>query len=177
MYMEDIEIWKDIKDYEGLYMISSFGNVKSLGGKIINRGAGKMISKERILKKCINDMGYYVLNIYKNSKIKHIKIHKLVATHFLNHKPNGYKIVIDHIDNNKLNNNVNNLQLISVRENVSKDIDKNKTSSKYIGVHLNKKLNKWKSTIQIHGKLKHLGYFTDEYEAHEAYQKALSNLI
>jgi ribosomal protein L15E len=70
---------------------------------------------------------------------------------FLNHTPCGYKIVVDHIDNNiKTDNRLENLQLITQRENVSKDI-KN-TSSKYIGVCWHKKAKKWRSSIQINGK-------------------------
>lgn len=123
--------------------------------------------------KDISSNGYYTVSLFKFNK-KTFTNHILVAVHFLNHKSNGFKIIIDHIDNNKLNNNVSNLQLISVRENTSKD-RKNKTS-KYTGVSWYKITNKWKSSIRINGKVKHLGYFENELDASNAYQSALNCL-
>lgn len=102
------------------------------------------------------------------------KIHQLVAIAFLNHKPCGYELVIDHIDNNPLNNRVDNLQLISNRLNASKD-RKNKTSQ-YVGVNLHKKSNKWVANIRIGKIKKHLGLFNTEEEANEAYQNKLKTL-
>jgi hypothetical protein len=85
----------------------------------------------------------------------------LVAMAFLNHKPDGtHKIVVDHINNNKLDNRVVNLQLISQRENLSKD--RKDGTSKYVGVCWKKSRNKWQVDIKIDGKRKYLGLFTDE---------------
>lgn len=167
------EIWKDITGYEGLYQVSNFGNVKSLErlvkGKINNR-----LQKENILSKgLVGKLGnqYYAVTLCDNKKRKQIKISVLVAMAFLNHIPNGYDgLTVDHIDNNPLNNNVNNLQVITKRENSSKD---RKGISKYTGVTFNKKSNKWRSQIWINGKNKTLGSFDDELEAHRAYQKEL----
>jgi hypothetical protein len=167
------EIWKDIPNYESLYQVSNFGNVKSLEryvkGKIKNR-----LQKENLLsKRLVGDKGnqYYAVTLCNNKDRKQIKVSVLVAMAFLNHIPNGYVgFTVDHIDNNPLNNNVNNLQLITKRENSSKD---RKGISKYTGVTFNKKSNKWKSQIWIDGKNKTLGSFDDELEAHRAYQKEL----
>jgi len=170
--MENLEIWKDIIGYEGLYQVSSFGRVKSLGGKIGGKGA---ISKEKILKNNLDSNGYYIVNLCKNSIQKTFKIHKLVAINFLGHIPNGFKIVVDHLNNDKTNNHVSNLQLISSRLNSSKD--KKKGSSKFTGVSWNKNNNKWVSHIRINGKSKYLGSFDNEIEASEAYQKALNEIL
>jgi len=167
------EIWKDIPNYEGLYQVSNFGNVKSLEryvkGKIENR-----LQKENILsKRLVGNLGnqYYAVTLCNNKDRKQIKVSVLVAMAFLNHTPNGYVgFTVDHIDNNPLNNNVNNLQVITKRENSSKD---RKGVSKYTGVTFNKKSNKWRSQIWIDGKNKTLGSFDDELEAHRAYQKEL----
>ena len=97
-----MEIWKNVKGFED-YEVSELGNVKSL-----------KLGKERILKNSIDKKGYYKVNLSNKGKTKTFKVHKLVAMAFLNHKPCGYKIVVDHIDNNPLNNNVENLQLILV---------------------------------------------------------------
>jgi len=167
------EIWKDIPNYESLYQVSNFGNVKSLEryvkGKVENR-----LQKENILsKRLVGDKGsqYYAVTLCNNKDRKQIKVSVLVAMAFLNHIPNGYVgFTVDHIDNNPLNNNVNNLQVITKRENSSKD---RKGISKYTGVTFNKKSNKWRSQIWIDGKNKTLGSFDDELEAHRAYQKEL----
>ena len=156
------EIWKDVKGYEGIYQISNLGNVKSL-----------KYNRETILNPSVSKNGYYNCILYKNKKRKTCRVHQLVAIAFLNHKPDGYKIVVDHIDNNPLNNNVNNLQLITTRENTSKD---RKGVSKYLGVYWNKQKQKWRAQIRIKGVSKHLGYFINEYEAHLSYQNELAKL-
>ena len=155
------EEFRSISGYEGLYEVSNFGNVKSL----INN---------KILKPCLGSRGYYMVRVYKDNKGNTMSIHVLVAMAFLGHKPDGYKIVVDHIDNNKLNNHVSNLQLISNRENTSKD--KKNGTSKYTGVTWYNASNKWLAQIAINSKKKNLGLFETEDEAHETYQKALKML-
>ena len=157
------EIWKDIKDYEGLYRVSNLGRIKSL-----------KFGKERILKVTLNSIGYVSVNLSKYGKRKSITAHQLVAMAFLNHKPCGHKIVVDHIDNNKENDKLYNLQLISNRENTIKDTKRG--SSKYVGVSWHKNINKWRAGIYIKGKIKHLGYFTDEKEAAQAYKNELKKI-
>jgi len=165
------EIFKDIPGYEGFYQVSNIGNVKSLERYAPFKN-GKKLIKERIIKHSINSNGYYQLHLYKEGEIKFFLIHMLVAITFLNHIPDGTtKTVIDHINNNPLDNRVSNLQLITHRQNISKS---KKGTSKYTGVSWYKPYNKWKASITIYGKLKHLGYFTSEIDAHEAYQKALN---
>ena len=159
--MDDKEIWKTIKDYPD-YEVSNYGRVKSLNYRCTK--------KEKVLKGTLNTTGYLTVSLCKNKSHKTFKIHQLVAISFLNHEPDGYKIVVDHKDNDPLNNNLDNLQLIAHRENVSKD---RKGTSKFTGVCWNKNRNKWRAQIQINGKDKHLGYFTKELDAHNAYQKEL----
>jgi hypothetical protein len=171
------EIFKDIPGYEGLYQVSNFGNVKSLPKEKLNKGKYPFISKERILKHNDDGKGYYQLGLSKEGKTKCIKIHVLVAQAFLGHVPDGtHKLVVDHINNNTLDNRIENLQLITQRENASKYFLTKKKSSQYIGVSWYKKLNKWEANIRIDGKSKRLGLFHDEYQAHLAYQKALKQL-
>ena len=164
------EIFKDVEGYEGLYQVSNFGRVKSLDRKSSD---GRQL-KERMLNPIINGYGYLVLNLHKNGKRKSLYIHQLVAMAFLEHTPNGHKIVVDHIDNDKSNNRLENLQLISNRQNTSKD--RKGYSSKYVGVAWDKSKSKWISQIKIDGKIKYLGLFTNEIEAAESYQNALKNL-
>lgn len=168
-----IEEWRDIKDYEGYYQVSNLGRVKSLARVIESKSGYWYAKREEFLNGSVDSNGYILITLINKNK-KHKRLHQLVAEAFLNHTPNGHKIVVDHIDNDKSNNRVDNLQLITTRENNSKD-KKNKTS-KYTGVSWNKKSNKWVAHIKINGKSKHLGYFENEDEASEAYQKALRNL-
>lgn len=164
------EIFKDIKDYEGLYQISNLGTVKSLD-RISPDGRNL---KGVVLEKALS-LGYHYVNLTKNGiGIKH-RVHKLVAIHFLDHKPCGYDIVINHKDFNRQNNNVNNLELISARDNTNQE--HLPSVSKYIGVAWHKKNSKWQSQIRINGKRKYLGQFENEYEAHLAYKNALKKYI
>ena len=165
------EEFRSIPGYEGYYEVSNFGNVKSLKREFLINGKYPSTVKEKILRQTLNKDGYYRILLYKDGKREQFNIHILVAMVFLGHVPDGHKIVVDHIDNNKLNNNLTNLQLITHRENISKD--KKNGTSKYKGVYLEKNANKWRSQILIDSKKKHLGLFTSEEDAHEAYQKAL----
>ena len=92
-----MEVWKDIKGYEGTYQVSSYGRVKSL-----------KYGKERILKSRVNSYGYLHLNLCKNGKSYNKKIHRLIAEAFI---PNPKNLPeINHKDENKLNNNIDNLE-------------------------------------------------------------------
>lgn len=171
------EDWKDVKGYEGLYQVSNKGRIRTPPRDVTRYRKGKkdiFKRKERILKPCPNRSGYVCLYLYKNGKRTTRPVHQLMAEAFLGHKPNGHKIVVDHIDNNRLNNNLENLQLITQRENISKD--RCKGTSKYTGVSWSKSSNKWVSSMYVNGKTKHLGTFTDEHEAHKAYQKEIEKL-
>jgi len=165
-----IEVWKDIPEYEGLYQASNLGNIKSLD-RINSRGQ-KL--KGKVLKASICSPIYLGVCLYKDNKKKTITVHKLVAYAFLNHKPCGYKLVVNHIDVNPKNNKLYNLELITQRKNANKKHIK--SSSNYVGVYWEKNAKKWRSSITINGKLKHLGYFTDEKEAAQVYQNELNKI-
>jgi hypothetical protein len=169
------EIFKDIPNYEGLYQVSNLGNVKSLSREVLKKG--KYISKEKILKGGKDKDGYYIVSLCKDRKPKTMKVHILVAMAFLGHVPIGTnKICIDHINNIKNDNRLENLQLLTNRQNISKAFLGKKTSSQYIGVSWCKRRNIWRANIYTDGKRKSLGYFKTEIEAHLTYQKALESL-
>lgn len=98
--MENIEIWKDIPEYEGLYQVSNLGRVKSF-----KRNGN---SKDRILKPSKNRCGYLQVILYKNRKTKTFTVHRLVALAFISNTLN--LPCINHKDENKENNHVNNLE-------------------------------------------------------------------
>lgn len=164
-----IEIWKDIPGYEELYQVSNFGNVKSLERKsfmLINNC--ERIYKEKIRKQIKNNSGYYTVILNKKNYIKGFSVHQLVAMAFLNHKPCGMILVVDHIDSNKSNNRLDNLQILTTRENLFKYFKSVKSKSEYLGVTLDKKTNRWRARISINGIRKHLGMFKTEIEAHNS---------
>ncbi|MCK4500824.1 HNH endonuclease [Candidatus Babeliales bacterium] len=166
---------KEIVNYEGLYEISLDGEIKSLGRYVKHSsGNGECFRKPRILKQSINSRGYKVVTLFdKDGKRKMWGVHMLMAMTFLNHTPDGtHKLVVDHKDNNRLNNQLDNLQIITGRENTSKD--RKGGTSKYVGVSWYKKTSKWVSYIHLDGKKRFIGYFDDEQEAHLAYQKELN---
>lgn len=166
------EIFKDIPGYEGIYQVSNLGRVKSLPREIWKNGF--YITKEKILKPNIGNIKYCYVILYKNLQKKTIRVHQLVAMAFLNHTPCGHKLVVNHKDFNRLNNNVENLEIITSRENTNKK--HLKSSSKYIGVNWCKTNLKWKSRIVFNGKRISLGYFKTEIEAHNAYQNKLKEI-
>jgi hypothetical protein len=167
------EVWKDVPKYEGLYQISNLGRVKSLS-KYITRGNSDYYTKEKILINKIDGGGYLFVCFCVNQNRKYFKIHKLVAMAFLNHIPDGtQKIVVDHINNDKNNNTLDNLQLLNQRENSSKN-HKNKTS-KYTGVSLT--LNKkYRASLTYNRKTINLGDYNCETLAYIKYIKFLNKI-
>ena len=161
-----MEIWKDIKDYEGKYQVSNLGKVKSLNYK--NSG------KEQIMIPQINGHGYFKIKLRKENITKQFSVHRLVYQAFKGKLVKG--LVIDHISGLKTQNNIENLQQILQRNNVIKGEVCQNVSSKYVGVNYYKKSNKWRANISIGNDQKHLGLFKTELEATQAYQKALKNI-
>jgi hypothetical protein len=155
-----MEIWKEIKGYEGLYYASSNGRIKSCVRK-----------EDAILKQNLSKNGYYKIILTKNKSQKNFCVHQLVAIAFLGHTPCKYEKVVNHIDLNKTNNNVNNLEIVSPRENSNRLHCK--TSSKYTGVYKVKNSKKWSSGIMLKGKRIFLGYFDNEEDASQYYKKAV----
>jgi len=134
------KIWKTINDYEGLYQVSNYGEIKSLQHY---RG------KENILRQRIK-RGYYTIGLRKQNKRKWYIVHRLVAMAFI---PNPNNLPqINHKDENKLNNNVENLEWCDALYNncygkrLNKVSNSNKTKKQVIQYDLNmNKLNIYNS--------------------------------
>ena len=152
-----MEVWKDVRGCEGHYKVSDLGNVKN-------------VKTNRILKPYIRNGKYPAVNLSVDAKRRSVNIHTLVAESFLNHT-NNRDTVVDHINNIGTDNRLSNLQIISHRENCSKD--RKGYTSKYTGVSWNKKNRKWVTMISIDGELKYLGSFDTEKRASITYDFAV----
>ncbi len=148
-----MEIWNSVKGYMCLYEVSTTGKIRNA----INR-------KEFNLKP--RPDGYIRVGLRKDGKYKAHYLARLVYESFIG-IPEGL-FEVNHIDKNKLNNSLCNLELISKRENCChRSKDKFNKSSKYSGVcRYNDK--KFRAYIYIDGKQKSLGYYTSEEEAYQA---------
>lgn len=177
--MQEIEQWKDIPGYEGIYKISNLCKLKSLSRTVYNsaiKGENKFyISREKELTGCLDNNGYRTVSLSKNGKYKTFGIHVLMAMAFMEYIPSTRRIIIDHKDNTRrFDNTVSNLQIITNRENTSKD--RKNTSSKHTGLYWDKRGKKWRVSIFINNKAKYLGMFNNEDKAIESYNNALKSI-
>lgn len=157
------EEWLILLSYEDKYQISDLGRVKSINYNKTN--------KPKILRSNINKKGYRTLCLNKDGIEKNVRVHQLVAIAFLNHTPCGLELVVNHKNHNRLDNQKLNLEIITNRENTNRK--HLKSTSKFVGVSSQKKNSKWRAQIVVSGKVKHLGMFISEIEAHNSYQEAL----
>lgn len=156
------EIYVKVLNYDN-YFVSNLGNVKS-----IQNGYEKILSKRK------SGNGYVSVLLYKKGyKPKTINIHQLVAVAFLGHKIDGYSKIIDHKNKIRDDNRVENLQIISPRENVTKEISFRKG---YCGMTYDKDSKKYMVRITIGKKSIYLGRFKDINEAQSVYFKAVDEL-
>ena len=98
------EVYKNIDGYDGFYQVSNLGNVKSLKGKT-----------ERLLKQYKDKNGYLHVSLSKNSNLQTFQVHRLVCLHFIE---NNEDLVVNHKDGNKSNNILENLELVTQKENI-----------------------------------------------------------
>lgn len=110
-----IEIWKNIEGYEDLYKVSNLGNVKQ-------------IKFNRIIKKCLSNNGYLVVNLSKKNVSKSFLVHKLVAEAFIPNPDN--LLYVNHKDENKQNNTVENLEWCTQNYNCNYGTRNEKISNK-----------------------------------------------
>ena len=115
------EVWKDIQGYEGLYQVSNFGRVKSLGRFVDNLVRGHYWQEERILKTCKRTNGYIGVGLCKDGKAKNFNIHRLVAIAFIPNLENLPQI--DHINAIKTDNTVKNLRWVTAKENINNPLN------------------------------------------------------
>ena len=112
--MREIEAWKDITGFEGLYQVSSYGNVKRMMTKA-GKGTGNYARPEKVLTQRKTNVGYFMVDLYKENGRKQFLVHRLVALEFVDN-PNDLSIV-NHIDEIKTNNSAANLEWCTYKHN------------------------------------------------------------
>ena len=153
--------------------VTKCGRVKKIkvDWSIYNRKIGEVdFTNLKLTSKGYKQFGIKI----KGLKTRKCHVHQLVAAAFLGYKFEGNKNVVDHIDSNILNNHVNNLRLITNRENCSKE--RTLKRGLPVGVSYDKKRNKWLSQIYLNKKKINLGRFNTIEEASNAYQLKLKSL-
>lgn len=168
------EDWKDIPSFEGRYQVSDMGNVRSLD-RLCWNGSTPYFRKGKNIKPSLNNKGYYSVNLWSTELNKGVvyRIHSLVAIAFLNYEKCGMAYVVDHVNNNKLDNRLSNLQVTSQRVNSSKD---KKGSSQYTGVSFDNSRNRWISAIHFNNKRISLGRHECELKAAYLYNQKLKEI-
>ena len=164
-YMEN-EIWVPVLGYESIYEVSNFGRVKNIL-KFNNRIRNPRKTKD----------GYLYLELSSYYKRTTKKVHRIVAESFFGKEEDK---CVNHIDGNKLNNNIDNLEWISTRDNCIHRSSRSKKSSKYANITWDKVNKKWRAQVYINKKQKYIGLFEDEEIAYQnlclfLYDKGIEN--
>lgn len=112
----DNEIWKDIIGFEGLYMVSNLGRIKSNERYINARNGSQRLSKEKVLKEIKDKLGYCRVGLHNNREFNSYTVHRLVAKAFIDNPEN--KNQINHKNGNPSDNRVDNLEWCTAKENM-----------------------------------------------------------
>jgi predicted XRE-type DNA-binding protein len=132
--------WKDVIGFEGMYVVSNAGDVKGLNREIIQRNGHPYSVKEKILKGSVSQStGYRMVSISGNGSKRLRSVHRLVAESFIENPLN--KPEVNHIDGNKLNNNVENLEWCTSAENQAHSYELGLQIAVFGEKHPNAKLN------------------------------------
>lgn len=112
---KQLEVWLDIPDYEGFYQASSFGRIKSVDRMILCKDGKNKLIKGTILAPSQTKHGYFALALCRNGVAQTHTVHKLVSRTFLGLRPS--QMQVNHLDGDKLNNAVSNLEYCTPSEN------------------------------------------------------------
>ena len=157
--MEGLEEWREIKERPN-YLISNLGNVK--------RKSKEFKNKFIAIKGSVNNRGYKYIQFFKeDGKRMNLSVHRCVANAFIENHTN--LPCVDHIDNNRLNNNVNNLRWCNQKDNCKNQ--KQRTPNKKNVVNYDKLKQRWIAYGRENSKFKFLGYYDTYDEARQAREK------
>lgn len=152
---QEAEVWREMRIWGNDYLVSSHGRLRRKGN-------------DKCRAFSVDKYGYYKITLSMGRKNrKSYRVHKLIALAFLG-DPNG--LHVNHIDGNKKNNNINNLEYVTNRENVAHGMIRR---GKIVGAIYCKRSQKWISNLNVDGKLKRLGTFDTAEDAQSAFRSAL----
>ena len=162
----NIETWRDIDGYAGLYQVSNLGRVRSVPRKTYCGPVyGYRRNRGRVLHLHTRINGYTFLTICKNGKPKSFDVHRFVAKAFCHVTPGAYEV--DHIDRDKQNNRAYNLRWVHSSDNKYNSCRRDSAASRFNGVKLSHK--KWRATVRVGKKIVCIGTFKDEISAARAF--------
>lgn len=170
----EVELWKDIPEYEKYYQISNFGNVRTKDRQVVNVDGKVSFYKSKDRKPSISE--YRMIALSKNGCVKVLKISRIVAKLFVKGKSDVNKIV-NHIDGNKHNDLYSNLEWCSHSHNSihAFRLNLNKRKNNYTGIFFEKRRNKWACYLYRDNKNLFVGRFSTEQEALNAYNKKIND--
>lgn len=157
-----MEIWKDIPDYEGIYQASSQGRIRTVEGKTTySVRHGERHWKSRILKgRGDNYQTGRRVNLWKNKKSKDFLVARLVALTFLGEPPIGY--TVNHKDGNRFNNSIENLEWLSIGDNIRHGFENFLYPQKSIRLVMDDKTIDFRSMTQCDKYLNRCSGYTSE---------------
>jgi hypothetical protein len=154
------EEFRKIEGYDN-YSVSNLGNVR-------NNKTGRIL-------KASNIKGYYYVKLCKEQTKKIFLVHRLLAVAFI---PNpDHKDCVDHIDNNRQNNNAENLRWATCKENSQNTKIRFDNMAGLKGINWHTRFKKWQARITVNGELKHLGYFDNIEDAKQARMKEANKIF
>ena len=146
--MKTQEIWKDVIGYEGIYLVSNYGNIKSIYRN----------NKYLLLEKTYD--GYLRAAFYRNGKKERFHVHRIVANAFIENKE--YKKCVNHINSIRNDNRLENLEWVTHRENTHHHYNK---KTKHIGISYAKRMNVYQVKIYVNNTRVYLGSYKTLEEA------------
>ena len=162
-----------IPGWEGLYSITKDGRVWS-HERVVNGPICPIRKRGRWIKAVKNAGDDMVVSLCRDGTKKVVKLHRLLGITFLGLEP-GQEI--DHISRNREDNRLSNLRVCTRAQNTRNVPSRRGSSSKYRGVHFNKRARKWRAVVVKDGKQHFLGYFTEELAALVAYDTKARELF
>ena len=111
------EIWKDVPNFEGSYQVSNMGRVRSVDRVVTFKDGSMRKLKGKVLKSYLNNVGYELLKLSNDGRGNTKTVHRLVLETFKPHV-NMNDLQVNHIDGNKSNNHLTNLEWVTARDNI-----------------------------------------------------------
>jgi hypothetical protein len=168
------EIWKDIPNYENYYQASNFGKIRSKDRIIASSYGSTQYRNGRILKCKPSSDGYVRVVLSVEGVHSYYTVHKLIAVTFLSMDYNQNGMDVDHVNGNKSDNRVSNLEVVTRRENTSRGFKRKGTKSGETGVWAAR--GKWSANIRRNGERINIGVFDSKEEAIKYYNMAVSSV-